>query len=219
MTTVAMRFAAFVFDADRRRLSREDRTIRLTPKACDLLALLVAEAPRVVSKAELHQRLWPGTFVSDAALASLVKEIRRALHDHDRSAPILRTAHGVGYAMNVSVERRPAHRPAVATWLVVGERRVALTEGENLVGRDPSAEVFLDVKGVSRRHARIVVSDDGAFLEDLGSKNGTIVRDRAVTHRITLRDGDPIEFGPVVVVYRLSAAPASTTTVARRARP
>ena len=58
-----------------------DTSIHLTPKGFDLLALLVSEAPRVVPKAELHQRMWPGTFVSDATLVGLVKEVRRALHD------------------------------------------------------------------------------------------------------------------------------------------
>jgi len=50
---------------------------------------------------EVHltrQRLWSGTFVSDATLVGLIKEVRRALDDRKANAPLIRTAHGVGYA-------------------------------------------------------------------------------------------------------------------------
>ena len=79
---MTVRFGAFALDSDRRQVTRGDIEIHLTPKAFDLLALLVDEAPRVVRKSELHERLWPGTLVSDAALVALVKELRRALEDH-----------------------------------------------------------------------------------------------------------------------------------------
>jgi DNA-binding winged helix-turn-helix (wHTH) protein len=87
------RFGSFVLDSARRQLRRNGSVVHLTPKAFDLLAMLVAEAPRVVPKAELHERLWPGTFVTDATLVGLVKEVRRALDDRDPAAPLVRTAH------------------------------------------------------------------------------------------------------------------------------
>jgi pSer/pThr/pTyr-binding forkhead associated (FHA) protein len=80
------------------------------------------------------------------------------------------------------------------------------------------AAVFLDVPGVSRRHARIVVTDTEAFLEDLGSKNGTKLGEQLVTSRVALRDGDPIEIGPIVIVYHASASGLSTETIARSTR-
>ena len=55
--------------------------VHLTPKAFDLLSLLVEAAPRVVPKREIHERLWRGGVVTDATLVGLVKEIRRALDD------------------------------------------------------------------------------------------------------------------------------------------
>jgi DNA-binding winged helix-turn-helix (wHTH) protein len=215
---VVARFGAFTFDSGQRQLTRGDRAIHLTPKAFDLLALLIAEAPRVVRKTELHDRLWPGTFVSDSTLIGLVKELRRALDDRDHSAPIVRTAHAVGYAFATPVDRASSAQSAVARWIVTGARRVVLSEGENIIGRDPIATVFLDVAGVSRRHARIVVSDHDAVLEDLGSKNGTRLRGQLVAAATKLRDGDPVEIGPVVVVYHASASGISTETVERTAR-
>ena len=60
-------------------------------------------------------------------------------------------------------------------------------EGENVIGRDPRSSVWVDASGVSRRHARILVSGDAVTLEDLGSKNGTFVGARAVTDSLTPR--------------------------------
>jgi pSer/pThr/pTyr-binding forkhead associated (FHA) protein len=90
---------------------------------------------------------------------------------------------------------------------------VALSDGENIIGRDPTAVVFLDVAGVSRRHARIVVEEGDVLLEDLGSKNGTRIRGTSVTDRIALCDGDRIQVGPVLVIYHASASGMSTDTI------
>src|SRR5215467_8708711 len=62
---MSARFGPFEVNADRRQLLKSGVEVHLTRKAFDLLVLLVSEAPRVVHKDELHQRLWPGTFVSD----------------------------------------------------------------------------------------------------------------------------------------------------------
>ena len=207
------RFGVFELDSDRRQLTRRGGDVHLTPKAFDLLALLADQAPRVMRKTELHERLWPGTFVSDATLVSLVKEIRRALEDRDSPTPIIRTAHGVGYAFASPIDRGSVRPTSVSRWIVAGSRRIALTDGENAIGRDPTAEVVLDVAGVSRRHARIVVGERGAVLEDLGSKNGTTIGDRLVEGTVALRDGDQIHVGPVMIIYHASASGISTETV------
>src|SRR5262245_48129891 len=104
----AARFGPFTLDSPARQVRRGREIGHRTPKAFDVLAVLVKEAPRVVSKSEVHDRVWPGTFVSDATLAGVVKEVRRALDDRDADAPIVRTAHGVGYALAVAVERAAA---------------------------------------------------------------------------------------------------------------
>ena len=82
------------------------------------------------------------------------------------------------------------HGSGVSRWLVVGTRRIALAEGENVMGRDPTALIQLDAAGISRRHARILVVDARALIEDLASKNGTMVNDQPVTGQLILHDGD-----------------------------
>ena len=93
--------------------------VHLTRKAFDLLATLVEHAPMVVTKDELHRRLWPDAFVTDATVAGVVKELRRALDDRESDEPLIRTAHGVGYASrapsSVTTPIRPRRR-SVAWW-------------------------------------------------------------------------------------------------------
>lgn len=207
------RFGLFAMDADRRLLLNNGHEVHLTPKAFDLLALLIDEAPRVVRKDELHKRLWPETFVADATLVGLVKEVRRALGDRDPGSPLIRTAHGIGYAFAGDLQRDGVTASAISRWVVVGTRRIALGEGQHVIGRDPSSAIHLDAAGISRRHARIVVTAADALIEDLRSKNGTLLNDQPVVDRRTLHDGDLIQAGPVVIVYHASATGMSTETV------
>jgi DNA-binding winged helix-turn-helix (wHTH) protein len=198
-------------DSARRQLVDADGTIlHVTPKAFDLLILLMAEAPRVVRKAELHAHLWPGTFVTDAALASLVKELRRVLRDHDSHAPLIKTAHAIGYAFEGAM-KVPA-RPRGGHWLVGPHRRYELQSGENTIGRDPDSAVWLDEVDVSRRHARVLLGGTAAVIEDVGSKNGTFVGTTRVEGRVPLRDGDTIHTGGVCLTYREAARADSTET-------
>jgi DNA-binding winged helix-turn-helix (wHTH) protein len=223
---VTVRFGLFTLDTDRRLLQRHDADVHLTPKAFDLLALLIQEAPRVLRKEELHERLWPGTFVSDATLVGLIKEIRRQLDDRDATSRLVRTAFGVGYAFCGTVEttgmppgRRKPDIGGESWWIVAGGRNIPLVEGEHLIGRDPASTVWLDVPGVSRRHARIVIDRHGASIEDLESKNGTTLREQVVTGPSPLRDGDRIQVGPIVVVFHVSASGPSTATLTGRTVP
>jgi DNA-binding winged helix-turn-helix (wHTH) protein len=210
------RFGSFEFDAARRQLSREGRDVHLTPKAFDLLKILIESAPSVVPKTELHRRLWPTTFVSDATLVGLIKELRRALDDRDPAAPLIRTVSRVGYAfcrtIVVTPAAAPAQTPLVWHWVLVDERRIALSEGENAVGRDPQSAIWLDFACVSRRHARIVVSDARAVLHDAGSKNGTAVGAELLAGPRELRDGDRLKFGRIEADFRSSAAGLPTVT-------
>ena len=65
--------------------------------------------------------------------------------------------------------------------VVLATREIVLMEGANVIGREPDATIQIDARGVSRHHARILVSRGDATLEDLGSKNGTHVNGRRIT--------------------------------------
>ena len=81
-----------------------------------------------------------------------------------------------------------------------------------MIGRDPGARIFLDVPGVSRRHAQVLIENAAATLEDLGSKNGTLVGDRPVRGRVLLRNADRIQVATEVLVFYMTGSGLSTAT-------
>jgi DNA-binding winged helix-turn-helix (wHTH) protein len=209
---LTVRFGRFVLDEAQRKLTCDGVEVHLTPKAFDLLVVLASDAPRVLSKSDLHARLWPGTFVSDATLVGVVKELRRVLDLEDEKISSIRTVNRVGYAFARSIERDP-QSGLVWHWVVVSGRHVVLKSGENRIGRDPASAVWLDSPGVSRNHARIVVTGWDATIEDLGSKNGTSVSGKPVVAETSLMDGDVVHIGPVSMIYRSSTAGLSTEAI------
>ena len=116
-----------------RQLLREAVPVHLSPKAFDLLALLVQGRTTAISKADIHQRLWPHTFVSDGSLAVLVTEIREALGDNARRPTYVRTVNRFGYAFVapvVEVDRHLVLPDAVPPcWLSWGTERAVLKPG------------------------------------------------------------------------------------------
>jgi DNA-binding winged helix-turn-helix (wHTH) protein len=211
-----MRFGPFTLDLDTRQLTRAGREIHLEPKAFELLSALVLDRPKALSKADLQERLWPGTFVAEANLSNLVAEIRAALGDTARAPLFVRTAHGFGYAFSGDAVALPGPREArparLSCWLESDGRRFPLLTGEHVIGRDADVEVRLDSSTVSRRHARLVVTAEGAVLKDCDSKNGTFRGNERVTSPISLADGDTIRIGSVLVTFHMSAAFAATDT-------
>jgi DNA-binding winged helix-turn-helix (wHTH) protein len=211
-----LRFGPFTLERASRQLLRGGESLHLSPKAFELLLLLVESRPAALSKADLQARLWPDTFVSEANLPGLVKEIRKVLDDDSREPRFVRTLHAFGYAFCAAAGELPdlplPHRAAETTFWIVADRQIQLSEGENVLGRDTMAAVWFDGPGVSRRHARIVVSGEDAVLEDLGSKNGTYLRGERLAGPARLFDGDEIRVGSVAVTLRVRKVAGSTET-------
>ena len=107
---------------------------------------------------------------------------------------------------------RVAHYRALKDKLLDREGKLFIAEGENVVGRAPDAAVWIDARGVSRHHARIVVARGAATVEDLGSKNGTYVGAQRVTAPRALADGEQIRLGSVVLTFRVPQPPGATET-------
>lgn len=209
-------FAEFVLDSDRRQLFRQREPIHLSRKAFDALGILLERRPGAVTKEELHARLWPGTFVSDANLSVVIAEVRRALGDDPQSPRFIRTVHRIGYAFTAAADGSDvgaAGQRAPGAWLVWNDRVLPLSTGEQVIGRDPACATWLDGTGVSRRHARIHVEGDTATIEDLGSKNGTSVNGVPLASACRLADGDRITLGQVDLEFRTKSSARETKTV------
>ena len=202
-------FPPFVLDTAMRQLFRGGTRVHLEPKALELLELLVARRPAAVAKTEIQQRLWPDTFVSESSLTGLVAQVRKALADDRRQERFLRTVHGFGYAFIGAVLTGGPVETVVAR-LVWEDAVFLLRPGENVLGRSEEAQVRIDAPGVSRRHACIVVTSDGATIEDFASKNGTFVGERRLEGPAPLQDGDRVRLGRQLLVFR-SAGPGAPT--------
>jgi len=212
--TVIVHFGEFTLDTDARQVLGADGELHFSPKAYELLKILVENRPRALSKNELYERLWPATFVSEVNLATLIAEIREALGDDARKPRFIRTAHRFGYAFCGTTSDAPRADDSETTfcWLVTGGRRVPLRLGENILGREPEDGINLDSPTVSRRHARISISGTDAVIEDLGSKNGTFVGGEPISAAVALKDGDEIRTGSVVCRFRMTLRKGTTAT-------
>ena len=117
------RFGRFTLDTATRQLLGDDCEVHLSPKAFDLLHALVRNRDRAMSRGELHEHLWPSTFVLETNLASLVAEIRRASAMRPMIRAFVRTMHRFGYWFIGDVEESDAQRGAVGPvnyWVDVG---------------------------------------------------------------------------------------------------
>lgn len=210
-----LQLGALTFDSDRRQLLRGAETVRLSPKAYLLLQTLVARRPRAVSKSDLHEALWPGLFVSETNLPALVNELRAALGDDARRPTFVRTVHGFGYAFAAelpSTAPEVAPPPPVVHRLVWGTVEIELPEGESVIGRDREASVWIADGSVSRQHARLEVRGPEVTLQDLDSKNKTLVDGVPVRGRVALGDGVSIRLGNVSLTFQTISTTDTTKT-------
>lgn len=214
-----LQFDDLTFDSDRRQLWTGKGEVRLSPKAFELLTLLISNRPRAVSKAEIREHLWPGTYVSESSLPSLVSEIRDVIADQGRKPGLIRTVHGFGYAFQSEREPSPS---AVSPddsrqgWLIGSTSEVALLPGENIIGREGDGIIQVKSSTVSRRHARLTLEAAGGIVEDLGSKNGTYVNDRRIEGPTPIADGDRIRVGSLLFTFRVSQSSTTTETLSSR---
>ena len=210
-----VRFGDCVLDSGHAGALPRGRTRAPSPKAFRVLELLLENRPRAVSKDEIHEKVWPGTFVSEATLASAISDIRAAIGEDGgipassgpstasdtpsrgtRSPPSGRRPFSERVAISSSETGRSSSRPARMSW-----------------ARETGVAIRINDHSISRRHARIIVGGDSARLEDLGSKNGTFVGKTFIRSPRTLADGDQLRVGDVMMMFRLVSDADSTHTI------
>lgn len=100
-------------------------------------------------------------------------------------------------------------RKAAKTWTVSVERgpkelrgvRINV-RGPVIIGRSPGSDIVIGAEYVSGRHARFSIMGQNLFIEDLGSTNGTCVNGQRISEPTTLKSGDAISVGDVVIRVR-----------------
>src|SRR5258708_30944325 len=106
-------FGPFRLDAATRALYRGTEFVPLTPKAAEILLLLLEEAGRVVTKEALLARVWPGVVVEEGAIANNISALRKALDSAFGEAAPIPTVQRRGCP--ITVEVLPASRFTPAT--------------------------------------------------------------------------------------------------------
>jgi DNA-binding winged helix-turn-helix (wHTH) protein len=185
------------------RLTRGDESVQIELKLMEVLVHLAERPGELVSKRDLMDAVWQVEVISDGTLTRAVALLRKALGDNARSPRFIETIPKRGYRFIAPVEILDNTTPAGLRFkLETPDGEIPLAEGENLIGRDPESTVRIDIGGVSRRHAKIVVDGADVTLEDLGSKNGTYLRGRRVEKPTRLAHGDEIRIGHKVARFR-----------------
>lgn len=236
----SFRFGEFKLDVDAYTLSRTGHRTKIEKIPMEVLILLVRRAGILLNRTEIQALLWGSeVFVDqDAAINTAIRKIRRALGDDAEHPRFVETVVGKGYrfiapvathgsvvdltgtdvdAGATSSDRLHAQLPSYL--LTRGKREFVLDKGENLLGRDPDARVYVDHPSVSRRHARISINSISAVLEDLKSRNGTFLDGRRIETPTEIHHGAIIGLGPITLTLMVLQAGVSTLPMVDSSRP
>src|SRR5438034_1146746 len=201
-----VQFGEFVLDESRRQLLRGVDAVHLSPKAFQMLSILVEERPRAVSKSALQDRLWPDTFVTEGNLTTTIAELRSALGDDAREPRFIRTVHRFGYSFAASVNRpsRFAMRwkAAAAVGMVMAAAIVLVVwlRDTRLRGVPPAPIQSLAILPFDTRDADPADRHLGVGLSDvmitrLSNVHHLIVRPTSAVREFAERPGDSREIG------------------------
>lgn len=188
------RFGDFTIDTDAAELRRADSRVELRAKCFDLLVFLASHSGKLLTKEDLLEHVWPDAVVEEATLSRTIAELREALGDDAASPKYIETAARRGYRFVARVETRP-QASAIVFLLTHAGRELPLADGEHVIGRSANVSIPIYSRSISRQHARIIIDGSSASIEDLGSKNGTLVNGIAVQGRVPLSLGDEVRVG------------------------
>ena len=208
---VTYRFGPFRLVPDQRLLERDGTPVALTAKAFDLLAALVQQRTRALSKDELLALVWPGSVVEEGNLSQQVFVLRRTLADAGECVATV-PRHGYRFVAPVVEEHAPlalgGDEPSLPG---LGRAPVSASRGLHRDWSRRRCRPEDSLPSISRHHARVVVRGLAATIEDLGSRHGTWRGTRtSVRGLVPLSGGDEIKLGTALLVYSL-VMPADTT--------
>jgi pSer/pThr/pTyr-binding forkhead associated (FHA) protein len=94
---------------------------------------------------------------------------------------------------------------STALLVKVGTNREIVLKSETTLGRHADCDVLLTEGHASRRHAKVLLTPDGAWVEDLGSSNGTFINGSRITGRVRIASGDRLRFDVEEYDFRMPA--------------
>ncbi len=139
---LSISFGDFQLDCERGVLRRAGQYVEVAPKPLALLIYLAQHRTRAVPKRELLEQLWPDVFVSETALSSALKDLRRAIGDDGARQQVIRTLRRRGYRFAARVRNREVAPTSVHGRDASGAR--SLPELPALVGRARELDWLID---------------------------------------------------------------------------
>src|SRR5262245_63546152 len=145
-------FEDCVLDTDRRELRRGADLLSITPQVFDVLAYLIRNRERVVSKDDLIAAVWDGRIVSNAALTTRINVARNAIGDSGEEQRLIKTLPRKGFRFVGAVREEEeaaaakvanAAEPPTAGFSLPDNPSIAVLAFANLTG-DPQQEYFAD---------------------------------------------------------------------------
>src|SRR5262245_34513443 len=161
-------FEEFSLDIERRELRRDAKLVQVEPQVFDLLAYLISNRQRVVSKDDLVAAIWGGRIVSDSAISSKVTAVRQAVGDSRDIQRLIRTVTRKWFRFVGDVRERARSEAKHGAPHLPDKPSLAVLPFTNISG-DPEQEYFADgmvediITGLSRFRWLFVIARNSSF--------------------------------------------------------
>ena len=193
-------FGPFELDIATVELRNGDKACCLEPQVFALLALLVENRERLVSKEEIIDKVWDGRVISDAAVASRVKSARQALGDTGKSQRYIRTIHGQGYRFvaEARASRGAVVRSADVSASLLQDSSAAVQLGKT--SRPSLAVLPFRLIGDGGRYAALAVALPDELITELSRLRWLFITARASSFRLRASESDFSDIGALLRV-------------------
>ena len=205
---VIYRFGSFELDLAKVELREGGELRPVEPQVFALLALLVENRERLVSKDDVIEKVWDGRIVSEAAVASRVKSARKALGDDGKAQRFIKTIHGQGFRFVATVEVAPCEE------IVSGAKNEGcetdagaslVVQSAEQISRPSIAVLPFRLIGVAGPYAAIAEGLPDELIAELSRLRWLFVTARGSSFRLRAPFADMAEIGRLLGVrYCLS---------------
>jgi TolB-like protein len=190
-------FGQFELDLAAAELRAGGAVVHVEPQVFSLLALLVENSERLISRDEIIEKVWDGRIVSDAAIASRVKSARQALGDDGRAQQLIKTLHGQGYRF-VGQARAVQSVAVVSAAKAEGLRE--MTNRPERMLRPSLAVLPFRFIGNDERYAPLASALPDELIADLARLRWLLVTARGSSFRLRAPEADFGDIGRLLNV-------------------
>ena len=207
------RFGNYELDAQHCELRCAGQQVAIEPKVFAVLVYLLQHRDRVVTKEELLEQCWSGTFVSEAALTRCLVKVRKTVQPEPDGPPVIKTSYGRGYCFFAPVTML-SHEPALPIMPVAPDAKPVATERSKIliVDDEPLNVDYLEQELEELGYATISATNGQEALEKVATEAPDLilldvmmpVLDGFTVCRI-LKDHEETRLIPIIIMTALDA--------------